>query len=197
MSPGPRSLTGYERAAGHGHRGRVRRQPARPAVSQRDAAVGADRQCVRQHPDPGRPGPPRPRGTSKRNRRCAMPAASRLGCAHGPDLAGVHRRRGRRRHGERDPAQRGPALRRPRASRVLDARGHQPARHRPVGQSRRADHGRGGAAGGGHARHQCAHQPLQEQHRQQGCVLRRARELPDEPQRRRSPRSSATSCRSS
>ena len=73
------------------------------------------------------------------------------------------------------------ALRRPRPSRVLDARGHEPAGHRPLGQGRRADHGRRGAQAAAMPGHQRAHQPLQEQHRQQGRVLRLARELPDEP----------------
>ena len=87
-------------------------------------------------------------------------------------------RRGRR-PGQRDPHQRRPVLRRPRPPGVLRARGHQPARCRDLGQGRRAHHGRGGAArldGAWHA----ADQPLQEQHRQQGRVLRHARELPDE-----------------
>ena len=82
--------------------------------------------------------------------------------------------------GQRDPHQRRPPLRRPRAPGVLHARGHDAARHRALGQG----------GGAGHARRRpprrpaagrSADRPLQEQHRQQGGVVRRPRELPDAP----------------
>ena len=87
-------------------------------------------------------------------------------------------RRGRR-PGQRDPHQRRAVLRRPRPSRVLQPRVHQPTRRGDLGQGRGADHGRGGPPRRPGARH-AADQPLQEQHRQQGRVLRHPRELPDE-----------------
>ena len=80
--------------------------------------------------------------------------------------------------GQRHPHQRGAALRRPRPPGVLHARGDDPARHRPLGQGRRAGDARRVADGRAGPRHP-ADPPLQEQHRQQGCVLRRPRELPD------------------
>src|SRR5215211_1556445 len=48
------------------------------------------------------------------------------------------------------------------------------ARRRPVGQGRGAGHARCRPNGGADARRH-ADQPVQEQHRQQGCLLRRAR----------------------
>ena len=80
--------------------------------------------------------------------------------------------------GQPDPDQRRPALRRPRPPGVLHARGAPTARRGALGQGGRAGHGRGGrraAAVPGTP----ADQPLQEQHRQQGRVVRLPRELPD------------------
>ena len=83
------------------------------------------------------------------------------------------------RAGQRHPHQRGAALRRPRPPGVLRAGVHQPARRRDLGQGRRARHGRRRAPRGPGARHP-ADPALQEQHRQQGRLVRLPRELPDE-----------------
>ena len=107
------------------------------------------------------------------------PAARRAGLrdqpgARRPDPAD---RRGGPDPRQRRPHQRRPALRRPRPPGVQLARGHQPARRGDVGPRRRAGHARGGAAAErtpGSARGQ----PLQEQHRRQGRLLRHPRELP-------------------
>ena len=108
------------------------------------------------------------------------PAARRARLRHGsrgraPEPA--HRRRGPHAR-QRRAHQRRPALRRPRPPRVQLAGGHEPPRRRPVGPRRRARHARGrrpalhGAAG---------RQPLQEQHRRQGRLVRHPRELPHGP----------------
>ena len=165
----------HERAAGHGHRGRVRHLGARSADRQPDDAV-----------EPG--------GERLGGGRGADAAPSQVGLRGGVAAArrprvrplagaGARPQRPRRGHrdGQRHPHQRRPALRRPRAPRVLDARGHQPARHRPVGQGGGAGDGRGVAAGGAHPGP--ADDPaVQEQHRRQGRLLRVARELPHGPQ---------------
>ena len=62
-----------------------------------------------------------------------------------------------------------------------------------VGQGGRAGHGSGGRARARASPGRRADQPLQEQHRQQGRVLRHARELPHATARRRSPTSCGTS----
>ncbi len=80
--------------------------------------------------------------------------------------------------GQRHPDQRRAALRRPRPPGVLHARVHQPAGRGDLGQGGRADHGRGRGPGRRRARH-AADPALQEQHRQQGRLLRLPRELPD------------------
>ena len=82
--------------------------------------------------------------------------------------------------GQRHTHQRRPALRRPRPPGVLHPRGHQPAGPGAVGQGRGAGDGRGVPPGRHHPGHP-PDPPLQEQHRQQGRQLRRARELPDAP----------------
>ena len=82
------------------------------------------------------------------------------------------------RPGQRDPHQRRPALRRPRAPGVLHARGDLAAGHRAVGQGGGADHARRLPSGRAGARGD-PDRALQEQHRQQGRVVRRPRELPD------------------
>ena len=111
--------------------------------------------------------------------------------------AGVHRGRGGRRDGQRHPAQRRAALRRPRPPGVL-----QPEVTNPLDVVRWDKAGelvmaRGGPPRRDDARRQRADQPLQEQHRQQGRLLRRARELPDAAATPRSRRSCGTSSRSS
>ena len=83
--------------------------------------------------------------------------------------------------GQRHPDQRRPALRRSRAPGVLRARVHQPARRRDLGQGGRAGHGRGGRRGAGSDARRAGDPALQEQHRQQGRLVRLPRELPDEP----------------
>ena len=92
------------------------------------------------------------------------------------DPTPAHRRGPRA--GQRHPDQRRAALRRPRAPGVLHARGHHPARHRAVGQGGGAGHARRLPAGRS-AAGRLADRLLQEQHRQQGRVVRRPRELPD------------------
>lgn len=80
---------------------------------------------------------------------------------------------------QRHPHQRRAALRRPRAPGVLHPRGDHAARHRALGQGRRAgDAGRRRSARGAVARRR-PDRALQEQHRQQGRLLRCPRELPD------------------
>ena len=110
------------------------------------------------------------------------PAAGRPGLRgrHGGQRPPVGRAGGRPGTGQRDPAQRRAALRRPRPSRILHAGGHQPARRGDLGQGGGAGDGRGRGAGRRRAG-VLAHPALQEQHRQQGRVLRHARELPDVP----------------
>ena len=92
---------------------------------------------------------------------------------------GGARRRGPR-PGERDTDQRRAALRRPRAPRVQHSGVHQPAGHRPVGQGRRAGHGRGGPAGRDHPR-RAPIQLYKNNTDNKGAQLRLARELPDAP----------------
>ena len=82
--------------------------------------------------------------------------------------------------GQRHPDQRRAAVRRPRAPGVLGARVHEPAVGGDLGQGRRAGHG-GGRGQGRDRAGQRAHPAVQEQHRQQGRLLRLARELPDAP----------------
>ena len=94
---------------------------------------------------------------------------------------GVPGGRGRRRAGQRHPDQRRPALRRPRPPGVLDARGHQPARRRALGQGGGAGDGRGVAGAAARDARAAADPALQEQHRQQGRLVRGPRELPDGP----------------
>ncbi|CAA9285336.1 MAG: Pup ligase PafA' paralog, possible component of postulated heterodimer PafA-PafA', partial [uncultured Corynebacteriales bacterium] len=174
-----------DRTPGDGHRGRVRGLRPRPAGCERDAAVLPDRQRVRR---PLRratqpPGPLGLRGGVAAAGRARLRPRQRAG-------PGVHGGRGRRRPGQRHPDQRRPAVRRPRPPGVLHAGVHQPARHRAVGQGRRADHGRGVPAGGPGRPGAAADPALQEQHRQQGPVLRLPRELPDvagDPVRRHRP----------
>ena len=84
------------------------------------------------------------------------------------------------RAGQRHPQQRRPPLRRPRAPGVLLARGDDAARRGALGEGGGAGHARRLPDGGAGAR-QRADPALQEQHRQQGRVLRRPRELPDAP----------------
>ncbi len=162
-----------DRTPGDGHRDRVRHLGARPARRQPDGRLLAGGQRLRERHHQGAPGPLGLRGgvaAARRPRLRPEPAARRPQPAH---------RRGPR-PGQRDPHQRRPAVRRPRPPGVLHARGDHAARHRAVGQGGGAGHARrrpdGGADPGQHP-----DPPLQEQHRQQGRVVRRPRELPDEP----------------
>jgi hypothetical protein len=123
------------------------------------------------------PGAGRARWDYERRPRCATRAASTSQGGGRPEPA--HRRGPR--PGQRHPHQRRPALRRPRAPGVLhpevtnprDAVVWDKAGERVMARGRRARPPRdaGRAAG----------QPLQEQHRQQGRVLRHPRELPHAP----------------
>ena len=81
-----------------------------------------------------------------------------------------------------DPLQRRALLRRPRPSRVLEPGDHQPARLRDLGPGRRADPEPVAPARGGGVAARAADPHLQEQHRQQGQLVRHPRELPDGPQ---------------
>ena len=95
-------------------------------------------------------------------------------------LQPAHRRPRRPRSRQRHPHERRPAVRRPRAPGVLVARDRVAAGRRPLGQ--------GGGAGHAHRRPPHRQHPrprrrehLQEQHGQQGRLVRHARELPDAP----------------
>ncbi len=83
------------------------------------------------------------------------------------------------RPGQHHPDQRRPALRRPRPPGVLHPRVHQPAGHRDLGQGGGA--GRAGRVPVRLQRRRGRPAALQEQHRQQGRLLRRPRELPGAP----------------
>ena len=160
-----------ERAPRDGHRDRVRHLGAGPARRQPDGGLLAGRQRLRQRDAQG---PARPLGLRGGVAAARRPRLRHVPRGRRPDPA--HRRGPRPR--QRHPHQRRPALRRPRAPGVLHARVHQPARHRALGQGRRAGHARRlpvrrGDPGGG------ADPAVQEQHRQQGRVVRRPRELPD------------------
>ena len=166
----------HERSTDHGHRGRVRHLSARPARRQPDGHLVAGGQRVRRpaRAEPRRPGPVGLRGgvaAARRPRLHLLRRRLRPG--------GRARRRGPR-PGERDTDQRRPPLRRPRAPGVQHPRVHQPAGHRALGQGRRTGDGRGVPPGRDHPRHP-PHPALQEQHRQQGRLVRVARELPDAP----------------
>ena len=91
-----------------------------------------------------RPGRPRPLGLRGRGAAARRPRLRDEpgGCRPEP----AHRRRGPDPR-ERHPHQRRAAVRRPRPPRVLLARGHDPARRRPVGPGGRAGHARRGPRG--------------------------------------------------
>ena len=121
--------------------------------------------------------PPRPVGL-----RGGVPAARRprvRPVARGRRPVPADRRGPRPR--QRHPHQRRAALRRPRPPGVLDARVHQPARHGALGQGGGACHGRRRAPVAAQIARRAADPALQEQHRQQGRVVRGPRELPDAP----------------
>ena len=162
-------------ATDHRNGGRVRHLLAvRPdRESDPDVHPGCPRLCGGGRAPAGQADPVGLRGRIAAARRSRVRPQPLLGTA-----AGGRRRRGRRR--QHDPDQRCPALRRPCASRVLRARMHRSDGCGDLGQS--------GGAGDGGGRTSCRQRPrgceaaaLQEQHRQQGRLLRVARELPDEP----------------
>ena len=88
--------------------------------------------------------------------------------------------RRRRRDGQRHPHERRPPVRRPCPPGVLEPGGHQSARRRAVGPGRRRHHAARHGARGGDPRRR-ADRAVQEQHRQQGRLVRHPRELPDAP----------------
>ena len=166
----PRTLTPHERSPGHGHRDRVRHLGPGPAHANPMVASPA---LVNAYAGPTAAGPAGALGL-----RGGVAAARRPRLRHVPRGGRpqpAHRRGPRPR--QRDPHQRRPAVRRPRAPRVLHTRVHQPARHRASG-TRRGSRWASTPAGSRHAR-RGRPRALQEQHRQQGRVVRRPRELPD------------------
>ena len=173
-APGGERVTRHERAASYGHGDRVRHRRARSAGRERDGNFLPGRQCL-----PGgqvRPGPAGPVGF-----RGGEPATRRPRVRPGPRRRGLgpaHRRGPGA--GQRDPHQRRPAVRGSRPPGVLGARVHQPAGRRDLGQGGRAGDGGGGHPGRVHA-HRVRDPAVQEQHRQQGRLVRLPRELPDEP----------------
>ena len=163
----------HERPAGDGHRGGVRHLGAGPAHGQPDGGLLAGRQRLRLG---DRTRPPRPLGLRGGVAAARRPRLRHVAPGRRPQPA--HRRG----HGagQRHPHQRRPPVRRPRPPRVLHARGDHPARHRALGQGGGAGDARRLPPGRPAARRRADH-ALQEQHRQQGSVVRRPRELPDAP----------------
>ncbi len=93
------------------------------------------------------------------------------------DVEPAHRRGGPHPR-QRGAHQRRPPVRRPRPPGVQLAGGHLAPGGRDVGPGGGADHAGGGAPALGGSR-RARREPLQEQHRRQGRVVRHARELPD------------------